>query len=248
MNDYGSGGSYTVVMNGPFAGAGGGSAEKLTRITALAENWKGAKSPYSQVVTVDGVNLNSKVEIQFDIDQLNYFYNKDIAFMAENSGGVVTLFAVGDKPEVDCNFQATLSDVVSVGNTNGSVIRGNTLTANTPRTDATQTDPTRSDYLVGREHIISRDLLATLSVSGWSSAKPYSQTVVIENDTGTPFLRPEDYPIADIILNNAEDPDAVIEAWGMVGRIAIFANDKITAYCYEDRPEVDIPIVVKVVR
>lgn len=110
--DYGTGGNYRVSLAGPFGGGGGGVA-KITQITLLAANWKGAQSPYSQVVAVEGVSVNSMVNIQPSVEQLEIFRDKDIAFSTENDGGVVTVFAIGDKPTKDYTFQATIEEVVA---------------------------------------------------------------------------------------------------------------------------------------
>lgn len=110
--EYGEGGSFTVTMDGPFGNAGT-SAVKLTSFEAPTANWKGAVSPYSQVVQVDGVSVNSKVDIQLSVDQMQQLHEKDIAFTTENDGGVVTLYAIGDKPESDLVFQATLTEVLA---------------------------------------------------------------------------------------------------------------------------------------
>lgn len=170
MTEYGSGGSLTVTMDGPYGGSGG-VANKLTMIHADASSWKGGTSPYSQVVAVEGISINSKVDIDLSVDQLELFYNQKIAFTAENNNGTVTLFAVGDKPGADCDFQATVSDIVAIGATDGSVIRGNTVTTISPRTDLNQTDPEKADYLKGREGIINmiKTAQATLSTSKWVS-------------------------------------------------------------------------------
>lgn len=110
--EYGEGGSVTVTMDGPFAGAGT-MVTKITEISAPAANWKGGESPYSQVVAVDGVSVNSKVDIQLSVDQMERFHDQDIAFTTENDGGTVTLYAIGDKPESDCVFQATITEVIA---------------------------------------------------------------------------------------------------------------------------------------
>lgn len=115
MPDYGSGGDFTVIMEGPFAMGGGGST-KLTTISAPAANWKGATSPYSQVVAVEGISVNTVVNIALSADQIQNFLQegKEIAFTAENEDGIVTLFAVGDHPSVDLTFQAALLEVTIV--------------------------------------------------------------------------------------------------------------------------------------
>lgn len=110
--DYGNGGSYTARMAGPF-GSGGGSSVKLTQITLPAAAWKGGESPYSQVVTVEGISVNSMVDLQPSVEQLEIFHDKDIAFTTENEGGVVTVYAIGDKPTNDYTIQATIMEVIA---------------------------------------------------------------------------------------------------------------------------------------
>ena len=126
MPEYGSGGGYTVVMAGPFASSGGGTG-KLTTISAPVANWKGGTSPYSQVVAMDDISANSKIDIQLSADQIELFRSQDIAFTVENRAGEVTLVAVGDKPSADCVFQATASEMLIVGDGGTSVICGNTV-------------------------------------------------------------------------------------------------------------------------
>lgn len=110
--DYGTGGNYNVSLAGPFAG-GGGTSVKLTEIALLADSWKGGESPYSQVVEVEGVSVNSMVDLQPSVDQLEIFHDMDIAFTTENDGGVVTVYAIGDKPTNDHTIQATITEVIA---------------------------------------------------------------------------------------------------------------------------------------
>lgn len=108
---YGNGGTITVSMEGPFGGSG--TAVKLTEITLLAANWKGAISPYSQVVGIEDISVSSQVDLQLSVEQVEAFRNKTVAFTVENNGGVVTAYAIGDKPEEDYTFQATVMEVVA---------------------------------------------------------------------------------------------------------------------------------------
>lgn len=107
--DYGTGGNYKVSMAGPFGSSG--ASVKVTEVTLLAANWKGGESPYSQVVTVEGVSVNSMVNLQPSVEQLEIFHDKDIAFTTENEGGTVTVYAIGDKPTNDYTIQATIMEV-----------------------------------------------------------------------------------------------------------------------------------------
>lgn len=108
---YGQSGGLVVTLAGPFSG--GSTAAKLVYIELLADAWKGGESPYSQVVAVDGVSANSMVNLQPSVEQLEIFHDKDIAFTTENEGGVVTVYAIGDKPANDYTVQATLVEVVA---------------------------------------------------------------------------------------------------------------------------------------
>lgn len=84
---------------------------KVVSVEILANKWEGEASPYSQIVTVDGVTENSKVDLQPSVEQLSTFYYKDLAFVAENEDGVVTIYAIGDKPQNDYIIQATVTGV-----------------------------------------------------------------------------------------------------------------------------------------
>ena len=108
--EYGTG-TLEVTLEGPFGN--GANATRIVSFTALATGWKGGESPWFQTVEVPGVSAASKVDIQLRADQLQQLHEKDIAFTTENEGGVVTLWAIGDKPEEDLTFQATLTEVVA---------------------------------------------------------------------------------------------------------------------------------------
>lgn len=84
---------------------------KISTVTLLADKWLGTKSPYSQVVTIEGVTENTQVDLTPDVEQLVIFHEKDLAFVTENEGGVVTVFAVGQKPTNDYTIQVTMTEV-----------------------------------------------------------------------------------------------------------------------------------------
>jgi hypothetical protein len=94
---------------------GGNSAVVApTRVVAVdlpSSAWVGDASPFSQVVSIDGVTPNSLVDLQPSVEQLEVFRNKDLAFTTENEDGVVTVFAIGDRPQNDYTIQATVTEV-----------------------------------------------------------------------------------------------------------------------------------------
>lgn len=88
-----------------------GYATKIVNIKLAASAWQGDEDPYSQVVTIDGVTPKTKVDLLPDVEQLAIFHDKDIAFVTENDDGVVTVYAIGDKPTQDYTMQASLKEV-----------------------------------------------------------------------------------------------------------------------------------------
>ena len=84
---------------------------RIANVVLLGSGWSGAASPYSQVVTVPGVTARSQVDLTPSVEQLEIFHEKDLAFVAENNGGVVTVYAVGQKPTNDYTIQVTITEV-----------------------------------------------------------------------------------------------------------------------------------------
>ena len=94
-------------------GSGGGSSAWLSSVILRASAWTGADSLYSQVVTIDGITEYSKVDLLPSVEQLAIFHNKDVAFVTENEDGVVTVYAIGDKPTIDYTMQVSITEVVA---------------------------------------------------------------------------------------------------------------------------------------
>ena len=71
-------------------------------------------SRYGQVVTVSNATItpNSKVDLQISSEQMVVFYEKSLAFVAENDGGVITVYCVGSVPEHSYTVQAIVSEVL----------------------------------------------------------------------------------------------------------------------------------------
>ena len=83
----------------------------IGEVTLLASKWVGSSSPYSQVVSISGVTANSQVDLTPDVAQLSVFYEKDLTFVTENDGGVVTVYAIGQKPTNNYTIQVTITEV-----------------------------------------------------------------------------------------------------------------------------------------
>lgn len=86
-----------------------------------AENWpmatddKGNALGYrEQVVVVENATITpkSKIDLQITSEELVAFYNKSLAFTAKNNGGKVSIVCVGQIPQNDWTFRATVTEVV----------------------------------------------------------------------------------------------------------------------------------------
>lgn len=93
-------------------GSSSSSTARIGEATLLADNWTGENNLYSQVVNIDGVTENTQVDLTPSVEQLAVFYEKDLAFVTENEDGVVTVYAIGQKPTNDYTIQVTMTEVV----------------------------------------------------------------------------------------------------------------------------------------
>ena len=101
----------TYVDRNGGSGGSGGSSVTLGTVTLLANKWQGTTDPYSQVVSIAGVTANSQVDLKPSVEQLAIFHDKDLAFVTENDGGIVTVYAIGDKPVNDYTIQVSITEV-----------------------------------------------------------------------------------------------------------------------------------------
>ena len=58
------------------------------------------------------ITPNSKVDLQITSEQMVIFYEKSLAFVTENDGGVITVYCVGTIPQNDYTMQAVVTEVI----------------------------------------------------------------------------------------------------------------------------------------
>ena len=92
-----------------------GGVSTINHIELLASGWQGSEGLYSQAVSIDGITEYSKIDINPSVEQLAIFHNKDIAFVTENEGGVVTVYCIGQKPVANYTMQITITEVLPNG-------------------------------------------------------------------------------------------------------------------------------------
>lgn len=100
----------TLTLNGTTY-AVESSIPTATTVTLKAGNWLGTSSPYSQVVTLANVTSKTKVDLQPTFNQLETLYFQSVGFYTVNEDGVVTVYAVGNKPTEDMVIQVTMTEV-----------------------------------------------------------------------------------------------------------------------------------------
>jgi hypothetical protein len=96
----------------------------FVRILGGEENWQYERiyndygveigQRFGQVVEVIGAEITeySKVDLQITSEQMVIFFEEDLAFVAENDNGVITVYCVGGIPKSDYTLQATVTEVV----------------------------------------------------------------------------------------------------------------------------------------
>ena len=88
------------------------NAPKISEVTLSAAAWGGeGEKWHSQVVTCKDFTEKCQVDLTPSLQQLEIFYEKDLTFLTRNKGGVVTAFAIGQKPLNDYTIQVTLTEV-----------------------------------------------------------------------------------------------------------------------------------------
>lgn len=83
----------------------------ISEVTLRAADWEGTGSLYSQVAAINGITSRSQVDLTPSVEQLVIFYEKDLTFVTENDGGVLTVYAIGQKPTNDYTIQVTITEV-----------------------------------------------------------------------------------------------------------------------------------------
>ena len=87
---------------------------KRTSITLSAASWTGSTNLWSQVITVNGATVNSKIDLQPTAVQIVEMQNNNTALIVENNDGIITVYAIGNKPTVDYTMQALITEVILV--------------------------------------------------------------------------------------------------------------------------------------
>lgn len=117
----------------------------------LTTNWiEFSEGKYGQVVAFDNITEHSRLDLHPSIDMLTEFKQLGLAFIAENNGGIITVYSVGNIPSIPYTIQAT---IVETKCDEGDILIG--ALAGAPGTQANwdQTDATKSDYIQNKPNL-----------------------------------------------------------------------------------------------
>lgn len=89
----------------------------------------------------------------------------------------------------------------------------------------------------------SKYFTATFKANQWSASAPFTQTVKVDG------MRAYDNPIVDINMSVATDSNTsdLLGAWMLIGRVST-SDNSVTAYCYEEKPSIDIAVNLMVIK
>ena len=84
---------------------------KKNTLSLPTASWAGS-GPYTQTVTITGITVNSKVDIQMDATALGVLIDSGTsAIWIENNNGTLTAKAMGEKPNANLSVQVTITEV-----------------------------------------------------------------------------------------------------------------------------------------
>ena len=87
---------------------------KKATLSLTAASWAGSSSPYTHSVTISGITVNSKVDIQMDATALGVLIDSGTSAMwIENNNGTLTAKALGEKPNANLSVQVTITEVTA---------------------------------------------------------------------------------------------------------------------------------------
>ena len=87
---------------------------KPMSVTIYADKWVQATDKrWYQIVAVDNGKITpcSKVDLQPSAEQLDIFHEKELAFVAENDDGILSVYCVGQVPKNNYTLQITVEEV-----------------------------------------------------------------------------------------------------------------------------------------
>lgn len=90
-----------------------GQRQIIVASVSLGTSWTGT-GPYTQVVTIDGIESDSKIDLQSDANVINKLMESGTtALYIVNNSGVATAVAIGAAPNSALTIQCTITKVAA---------------------------------------------------------------------------------------------------------------------------------------
>lgn len=80
-------------------------------VSLPANKWTG-EGKYEQLIEIDSVTPNSKIDIQVGADAMNSIISENYRLLIGNENRTVTAYAVGSKPSTDITIQLTITEII----------------------------------------------------------------------------------------------------------------------------------------
>lgn len=223
-------------------GVGGGSIDRTVILSAA--NWS-SSVPYTQTVAMSEILGTDAPIVSLDLSSVSSdeisVYQKEYNYInrINTEDGKLIVYCYNEKPtknlilnlKIIYNTKMRIDAEESIS---GAVLYGSLQNL------------TENEQSIARKNITAAETVlytGTLLSSAWSENAPYTQTLTISG------ILESDTPIADIILTNAttDNYEELISNYSLVSRMTT-ATNTITAYCYIDKPTINLDIQFKVVR
>ena len=95
-----------------------GQRQIIVGTVSLGTSWTGT-GPYTQAVTINGIESDSKIDIQPDADVINKLMESGTtALYIVNDSGVATAVAIGAAPNSALTIQCTITKIAAASNNN----------------------------------------------------------------------------------------------------------------------------------
>lgn len=229
----------------------------LTKKRVRWKEYNGEELTHDEDVDVltsaDSVTFSDNETIQYKYTQ-GQFVNPSVTGVLENLSTINKSSLVDAVNEVKSDFASSTTSINSlttrmttaesnIDNAESDIDSLETrMTTAESDIDSLETRMTTAESDIDNLETRNKTYTATLSKTWEGSTAPYTQTIAVNGMLLT------DIPIIDVSLSSTTSTAIEqLNAWGCVSTIVTGTNS-ITATCLEDKPEVDIPIIIKVVK
>ena len=86
------------------------ASPKVSAVNLLASGWTGSGAHWTQMVGINDITVNSKIDIQPTVDQIASLQAVGAMMTIENNNGAATAHVIGNKPNIDYTFKILITE------------------------------------------------------------------------------------------------------------------------------------------